>query len=272
MFVEQGARMEKRCRQGSRGVALLIVLLVTTLLTALIMEFAFGTRVSLRAAVNFRDSQRAYFLARSGVNFAGKILAENLKNGKPQDNLEQREWQVVPVVSEGDVVLRVRWEDEAGKINIGPGLYTTNLDWFRELLSNTGVSQEVVDKVQDAAGNRISLLDQLHQVMSDEEYGKVRDFLTTYSGGAVNVNTAPETVLRSVLTGKTATPDYLMMKRKDKPLADLNGTDINTTRYTTTSNTFTVYSSATVGGYTKQAEAVITRSTTGFSVLYWKLL
>ena len=71
---------------NERGVALLIVLLVTALLLALIFEFAYGTRVSLRAAVNSRDSQRAYFLARSGVNFAGALLSDNLKNNKLQDN------------------------------------------------------------------------------------------------------------------------------------------------------------------------------------------
>lgn len=262
-----------------RGVALLIALLVTTLLMALIVEFAYGTRVSLRAAVNFRDSQRAYFLARSGVNFAGKVLAENLKpdpvTGKDRkyDNLEQREWQPVPIISTGDTELLVRWEDEAGKINIGLQSYSTNQDWFQELLTNTGVSQEIVGKIKDATGNKIYLLGQLHQVMSDEEYGKVRDFLTTYSAGAINVNTAPEPVLRSVLKGKTASPDYILMNRKDKPITDLGGTDINIPqKYSTTSDTFKVFSYATVGGYTKQAEAVITRSSGGFTIQYWKIL
>jgi len=267
----------RRTALNDRGVALLIALLVTTLLMTLIVEFAYATRVSLRAAVNFRDSQRAYFLARSGVNFAGKILAENLKNGKPQDNLEQREMLPVPFVSGGDVNLVVLWEDEAGKINIGAPLYNANLGWFRELLTNTGVSQEIVDKIKDAHNNQIRLPGQLQQVTSNEEYGKVQKYLTTYSSGAINVNTASETVLRSVLTGKTASADFILMKRKDKPIpgADLVGTDINTSRYTTTSDTFRVTSYATVGGvggYMKVAEAVITRTSTGFTVQYWKIL
>src|SRR5512139_2607372 len=84
--------------RNDRGVALLIVLLVTALLVALVFEFAYATRVSLRAAVNFRDSQRAYYLARSGVNFAGRFLVEYKKNGKLQDHLEQ-DWLPVPFVS-----------------------------------------------------------------------------------------------------------------------------------------------------------------------------
>jgi hypothetical protein len=39
-----------------------------------------------------------------------------------------------------------------------------------------------------------------------------------------------------------------------------------------TSNVFFVESRATVGGYTRVAEAVITRSTGGFTILYWKIL
>src|SRR5512134_4084649 len=136
--------------RNDRGVALLIVLLVTALLMALVVEFAYATRVSLRAAVNFRDSQRAYFLARSGVNFAGKLLAENLKNGKPQDNLEQREWQPVPFVSGGDVNLVVVWEDEAGKINIAnTGTGQPSLARLEKLFEIKGVSLEVLDRIKE---------------------------------------------------------------------------------------------------------------------------
>ena len=63
-----------RSRLNEHGVALIIVLLVTALLIALIFEFTYGTRVSLRAAVNYRNSERAHYLARSGVNMAGVVL------------------------------------------------------------------------------------------------------------------------------------------------------------------------------------------------------
>jgi type II secretory pathway component PulK len=92
-------RNERRRRGNDRGVALIIVLLVTALLIALIFEFAYGTRISMRSAVNFRDSQRAYYLARSGVKFAGLLLSDNLKKGKLQDQIEQRDWQVVPLMT-----------------------------------------------------------------------------------------------------------------------------------------------------------------------------
>ena len=51
-------------RSDEKGIALIITLLVVTLLTALIVEFAYSARVNLSAAGNFRDKQKAYYLAK----------------------------------------------------------------------------------------------------------------------------------------------------------------------------------------------------------------
>ena len=262
---------------GDRGVALLIALLITTLLMALVLEFAYGTRVSLRAAVNFRDAQRAHYLARSGVNFAGKVLAENLKRGLLQNNLEQREWQVVPFVSGGEVELRVRWEDEAGKIsiaNVGTG--QPSLSRLEKLFEAKGVSTEVLDRIREKRSFR--MLGELHQVMSDEEFGKVRDAVSVYAAGQVDINTAPADVLQSL--GLSPSVASLIIERRGRETFDTRekinafpGMDTVTAgMLDVTSNVFSVQSSATVGGYTKQAEAVIIRSAGGFSILYWKIL
>lgn len=265
--------------KNDRGVALLIALLVTALLMALIVEFAYGTRVSLRAAVNFRDSQRAYYLARSGVNFAGKVLAENLKNLKPQANLEQREWQVVPIVSEGDTELRVRWEDEAGKINIAyVGTGQPSLVRLEKLfgLPSRGVDLQVLDRLREK--KTVRLISELHQVMSDEEFRKISDAVSVYAPAQVDINTASADVLQSL--GLSASVVSLIIEKRGRDPFDSRekinafpGMDPNTAgMLDVTSNVFTVHSHATVGGYTKQAEAVITRNAGGFNILYWKIL
>lgn len=262
---------------NSRGVALLITLLVTTLLMALIFEFAYGTRVSLRAAVNFRDGQRAYYLARSGVTFAGKILAENLKQGKPQDNLEQREWQVVPIVSSGDAELRVRWEDEAGKINIANlGTGQPSLARLERLFGLREVSLEVLDRMKERLTFR--LIGELHQLMSDEDFGKIREYVTVHGSNQIDINTARTEVFQS-LGMSPALASLLIERREREPfdsrekVAAFPGMDAPTSSaLDITSNVFLVHSHATVGGYTKQAEAVIRRGTGGFTVLYWRIL
>lgn len=265
--------MKGSLHRNDRGVALLIVLLVTALLVALVFEFAYSTRVSLRAAVNFRDSQRAYYLARSGVNVAGRLLAEYKKNGKLQDHLEQREWFNPPFVSGGDTQLLIRWEDESGKINIGPDAYTSSVKWFGNLLEFNGIGQGVVDKIKEEKNNKINLVSELHRFLNEEEYRKVEKDLTVISDGWIDVNTASEVVLKSVLAGKSTTAETISMSRKNGPITSLAGTDIiQKLLYNVTSDHFRVQSRATVGEYTQMVEAVIRRDTAGFTILSWRLI
>ncbi len=65
-------------RDGSeRGVALLMVLLVVALLTAVIVDFSFNTRLDSKIAANVRDSLIAASLARSGYDMALTVLMED---------------------------------------------------------------------------------------------------------------------------------------------------------------------------------------------------
>ncbi len=271
---------------GNRGVALLLVLLVTALLIALVFEFAYGTRVSLRAAVNFRDSQRAYFLARSGVYVFAK--SKDLRDAVPQGV-----WSVVPIVSGGDTELRVRWEDEAGKIyaaDVKTNKVTYNM--LQALFENKSIDLAVLDRMTDptSAINKLSLLTGLHQFMSDEEYEKVKDFLTvTQAQGTtpfqtqvrkININTASLEVLQSLCKGlgKDDSVAGLIISRRDgnpftstAEIVNMSGMDPLVASYLdVTSNTYRVYAYATVGGYTKQVESVI--DLTKSNPLYWRAL
>jgi type II secretory pathway component PulK len=282
---ECGVRSKNLIVRNERGVALIIVLLVTALLIALVFEFAYGTRISLRAAVNFRDSQRAYYLARAGVNFAGLLLGDNLSKGKLQDNIEQRDWQVVPIMTgSSDTELRVRWEDESGKINVSN--VVKGNDTYNRLVilfTNRGINQEVLDRISTwmiEEKRRFYLLTELHQFLSDEEFQKVKDSLTLAPVAQVNINTASADVLQGIgLSGGMA--EMIVERRnrqlfaKPEEITDFLG-PANTMaagRLTYTSNVFKVNSFASVGGYTKQVEAVITRQAVGpHKVNYWRAL
>jgi type II secretory pathway component PulK len=247
--------------RNDRGVALIIVLLITALLLALIFEFAYGTRVSLRAAMNFRDSQRAYFLARSGFGVF-------VKYKELRDSLPHGEWGVVPIVSAGDTELKIRWEDESGKINIYGG--STAFSWLTELFRQKGVSQEIVSTITDP-NNRLQLLTELHKFMKDEDYNKVAPYLTLYSipSNRVNINTASEEVLRSVLATKsTISISQVLSRRKDQSYTSAELTTDYSDVFVATSSVFRVYFFATAGGYTKQIETVISNNIP----VYWKSL
>ncbi len=269
--------LKKTKLKNKKGVALLIVLLVTALLVALIFEFAYATRISLNSAVNFRDSQRAYFLARSGIY--AFIKYPDLKTNIPQD-----EWGVVPLISEGDTLVRIKWEDELGKIKVSRirNNESTNpsFAWMSELFSNVQIDQGILSTI--AVNNLTFLLPtELHQVMNDEDFAKVARFVTTVPAPLattyqININTAPQEVLEAIGIKQA---DTIVAQRQRQQLTKSNAsiymdapTYNNLASYLTdTSTYFKVYSFATVGGYTKQIEAIVNTSGNG-NILYWRAL
>jgi len=271
-------------RRNERGVALIIVLLVTALLIALIFEFAYGTRISLRATINFRDSERAYYLARSGVNLVSLLLSDNLKKGKPQDQLEG-EKNVSNELGFSDAQLDVRWEDEGGKIDVTTLTKgSTGYSRLSALFEIQGINRDRLDQIaewQQSEFRRFYLITELHQFLSDEEFGKIQNFVTTAPVTQIDVNTSSAPVLQSIgiSSGMAA---MIVERRKAQPFTD--PTEINNFlgptgamiagQLSTTSNYFKVYSFATVGGYTKQIEAIIQRrgDGTGANALYWRAL
>jgi len=95
----------------------------------------------------------------------------------------------------------------------------------------------------------------------------------------ININTASVDVLESV--GVSSGMAQMILERRNREpfktgaeVADFLGpaNTLASSQLTTTSNVFKVNSYATVGGYTKQIEAVITRSASGFTVNYWRAL
>ncbi len=260
---------------NSRGVALLIALLVTALLIALIFEFSYGTRVSLRAAVNFRDSQRAYFLARSGVYAFAKY--NDLKNLIPQG-----EWGVVPIISGGDTEVRIKWEDELGKIRISRirknESLNPSLKWMRQLFTNLTLDQDILDKIADSQMT-FYLPTELHQVMNDEEFSKIERFVTTMPSSLssvyqININTASREVLEAMGITQADTIVNALGRQQCTQVSEVKKyMDEQTfsnlfSNLTCTSTIYKVYSYATVGGYTQQVEAIIQ----GSNPSYWRAL
>jgi general secretion pathway protein K len=63
-----------KLRHEERGLALLMVLVTIAMLTVAVVEFLYQNRVQLQMAANVRDRAKAYYLARSAVNFTRLIL------------------------------------------------------------------------------------------------------------------------------------------------------------------------------------------------------
>jgi type II secretory pathway component PulK len=268
---------------NNRGVALIIVLLVTALLIALIFEFAYGTRVSLRAAVNFRNSQRAYFLLRSGLVFFAKY--PELRNYIPQG-----ECQPLPYVSEGDRQLTLCWEDESGKIDISQVIQSDPIMFPRltNLFDIRGVDTNLLNQISywmtNNSRTRFYRLSELHQFMSDEQFGKVQDALTVSQATKINVNTASEDVLKSICRSvgytdgaaknieESRTAEAFTDDAKLGSFLTNNNLGRLTSAVTTTSSDFKVNLYATVGGYTRHIEAIVKVGGSAYLVNYWREL
>ena len=257
--------------RNDRGVALLIVLLVTALLIALIFEFSYATRISLNSAINFRDSQRAYFLARSGI-YAFIRYGDKLRDFY----IPQGKWSDVPGLSEADTRVELMWEDERGKININT---VSSLDWVGNLFSIKGISTEVVDNIkalkQGPPVRTFILLSELHAVMLDDDYIKVVDYLTTSSDSMININTASEDVLNSVLPNNRSEVSMIVNTRKTKKIEALNEVGLDQSKVGALVNklqfdsaAYRVYANAMVGGYTKTIEVVVNSG----NISYWRSL
>ncbi len=105
--------MRAPCKR-QRGAALLIAITSIAILTAVAVDLAYNTRVSLQMAANARDELRATYLAKSGValsrlvlHFQQKLdLATGVANPAPAQpaggmsmRLALRLWELVPVDS-----------------------------------------------------------------------------------------------------------------------------------------------------------------------------
>jgi len=264
--------------RNERGVALLIVLLVTALLIALIFEFSYATRISLNSAVNFRNSQQAYFIARSGIYAfirGGQKLREYFTQGKLHP---------LPI---GDSIIEFIWWDESGKIKITNVKYDPTLSMAKGLFEDvkqidTAVLNNLVGQFSDVS--KLSLLSGLRPYMSSaEDFDKVKDSLTVnnVNPNLININAAPKDVLLGlgILSGDA---DRIVQDREAARYTEVSkvpgignlriaGLDLSSYLTTTEGTIFKVNASATVGGYTKTVESVVDVSRPQNPVLYWRV-
>ena len=154
--------------RGKRGMALLLVLMIVALMTSLLTDLAFSTMVDMRLTETFRDSTRAYYLAKGGIN-AGRMILQADSNR--YDSLEES-WSKGVInypVGEGSVTIRI--EDQDGKLSLnsmvnGNNPQTTMTDRFYRLL----VVMEL-DNLADPAELTAALIDWIDT--GDDPYAEI---------------------------------------------------------------------------------------------------
>lgn len=209
---------EKR-RQA--GTVLIVVLLAMALMTAMIVEFAYGIYVSASAVHNWADLNKASVLAESGLSFAVAFYKTELSR---LDHFFPTELSY-PVTEpfpgeEGSLMYIV--EDETGKINVNWIVNKQNLPdeflypAFKKLCSNLEVPQETADIIRDwidsddtqeirggedgAKNAPLWSLAELYEIpMLERKWvDTLLPYLTIHGDGKVNLNAASRPVLMSL--------------------------------------------------------------------------
>lgn len=227
-----------RRREGERGVALLVTLLVLVLVVALANEiFRLGARTAQTSAYG-RDSIRCTLLAEAGTAAAVIALREDAKDNQI-DTLDEFWSRAVPPIELGDGAVRITVEDEERKINLnrlvgehGIAADERRLAVFRRFLSGMGVDPSLAEAfvdwldVDDAPRTggaetayymslpnpyeaKNDLFDSVEEILlvrgvTREIYDRIRPFVTVTSSGKVNINTAPMEVLTALSAGEVA--------------------------------------------------------------------
>jgi general secretion pathway protein K len=209
------------------------------MLAALLTEFAFSTLVDLRLTETFRDSTRAYYLAKGGVTVGRVILRRDTNTYDALDEDWARGLANFPV---GDGVVSIFIDDQGGKIDINALEYPeigTKAEWRRrafELFSLLNLPEppenllaaliDRLDKDEDVTklielydpieiltvqgvespnageNGRLTSLDELAtiSVFTPDIIRRLKPFITVNGGGTLNINTASKEVLMAFST------------------------------------------------------------------------
>jgi general secretion pathway protein K len=239
-----------RARSGrsQRGFALLLVIWVLAILAVLAAGFAAGTRSETRVARNLLDAAQARALAEAGVALATGALIDNDPTSDWRTDGTLRD------MSFDEGVVRIRIEDEGGKIdlNAGPPALLSGLCTELGIDGNTcaGLVDGVVSRrlaavpppapvfrglrntgqpiglgvspVQDRLAAAFGSVEELRQLPAIDQatFDRLKPFVTVYSSSPrVDPAVAPREVLLAVPGINPREVERLLIARQAPPQA-----------------------------------------------------
>jgi len=298
---------------NNRGIALITVILIVSILVAVAIELNRSTRAAIYDAANLSDGIKLTYIAKSGFYGAAALLANSNNNYVTlRDNWAHAEMlsaQSQALFTDGSFIAIV--EDEAGKIPLNKlaednsgikdiliqlliqpefGLDKRKVDeivdsikdWIDADNSVTGYGAETsyyssLDPPYEAKNAPLDCIEELLMVKgitseifygTKEKPGLAR-YVTADSEGAININTAPKIVLRSLAAGISAEAADKMdeYRRKDDSklystqwFLDMAGVSINPALITVTSNYFKIISTGKMKNMQQSLSGVVKRS------------
>jgi general secretion pathway protein K len=239
-----------------KGIALLLVLWVLTILMVIVLSFSFMARTETLSTLSFREGVEKKFLAEAGIQRGIVEIFYSKQNLalEGSDLWKTDGTSYLDQMGEGSYTVRIT--DESGKIDLNT-LNDSSGILFKNLLVNSGVKNEDADAIADSVLDWKDADDliRLHGAESDhymslpnpykaknanfdtvEElllvkgvtpeilYGNserrgIIDFLTIYSKmTAININAAPKEILTAVPGITPEIADVIIDYRENKKI------------------------------------------------------
>lgn len=289
---------------SSSGTVLLVVLLAMALMSAFVVEFAYGVYVSISAIHNRAESRKASLLARSSLSM-GAIIAREL----------QQRWDYryigtsVPIPNQfneevGEVTLRI--EDEMGRLNINQlnqfttdnnpahvytamvklcgriGIPTETAAYIKDWMDPDGLPTNNLRDSEDGAKNaKLWSVNELYSIphLKPEWIDALIPHVTVIADTTanINMNSAGKEVLASLVDDSQA--NDIISKRMESPFKDdaaLNAFYTNILNAAkpgwavVKSNYFRITASGRVGGINRMIDVIVNTGQTPYKIEYWR--
>lgn len=227
---------EAKLEQGqrSKGVALVLALIMLSVLVILIGQFQYSANVDARIAENYAVDRENYYAARGALNVANALLIKDADKNDGVDTLAD-DWansSLLDSVSTGSVSTSIVVEDQERFLNVNRlsdkvEPIAANREWTKDSLGRLITILEMDPKLaecisdwidaRDAPLTTIEEMRQIPEVTNNILYGYVDEqeekheglasYITLWGKGKVNINTAGPTILLAILP--QITPDIV---------------------------------------------------------------
>ena len=213
---------------SQRGIALLMVLWVLTILTVVAFSFSFTTRTDVYGTLAFKEGIEKRFLAEAGMERAIMEIFYAVQNRGQTALLEEREvWRTDGTSYEGQLGeggYSVAIVDESGKIDINKITEQSGI-LFKNLLMNHGVRDADADFIVDSLLDWRDADDLRHLNGAESEY--YLSLPSPYQAKNANLDTVEELLLikgvtPEILYGGSETKGIIRYLTVNGPSAQIN--------------------------------------------------
>ena len=321
----------KKILTNDRGVALILVILMISIIVAITLQLNMASRSEIYEAANLGDGIRAACVAKSGFCMGEALLSED-KNDL--DSLNEN-WAESELLSAGSGTLfdtghfRLHIEDESGRIPINKLVNDTQYndkikdllirflslpefdldeqqvrdivdaikDWIDEDDEATGFGAEDIyyKGLEDPYTCKNAPLDCIEELLmvkgvtenlyyGTEETPGIEKYFTPYDKGSININTAPDLILKALSSEITdeMISDMDEFRRNEennlsepawyKNIPGMTGITIDPGLITVQSNIFRITSTGYLNDIGKRISGVIEKKSDGtVKRLSWKV-